>query len=81
MWPDGNYGKCCVEHDRAYFEGGTKACRLKADIDLFICVAQKQPINAAVMFIGVRLFGAPFWPISWRWNHGRPYKKSWRYDT
>ena len=41
MFPDGNYGDCCKEHDDVYFFGGAWQSRLQADTDLMSCVMQK----------------------------------------
>lgn len=81
LWPDGNYGKCCERHDKAYFKGGTQCDRLAADRSLRECVRMKgHPWIAQIMYIGVRLFGAPWFPSPYRWGKGRDYKCSWKYD-
>ncbi len=85
LWPDGNYYGCCVEHDRAYHAGGTRAQRLAADLELRRCVAARgHPILAKIMFRGVRLGGGPWLPnlrpfSRFRWGYGR---KTWSwYDA
>jgi len=74
LFPEGNWHECCVAHDYAYCEGGTRQDRKKADIQLMRCVALKgHPHIAYLMFLGVRLFGGPFFPTRFRWGFGRPY--------
>lgn len=73
-FPEGNWGGCCVEHDRDYWKGGTYEDRLAADRRLRECVEAKgHPVIAYLMYIGVRLFGAPHWPTPYRWG----YKYKW----
>lgn len=61
-WPEGVWHDCCVQHDIAYRAGGTWRDRRRADAALYRCVRSKgRPITAAVMFVGVRLFGLPAW--------------------
>ena len=65
---------CCKKHDYKYWMGGTKAERLKADLDLRNCVAAVgQPKIAKWMLRGVRAGGTPYLPTSFRWGYG------WRY--
>ena len=82
---------CCEDHDRAYWKGGEKSLRLKADIELMRCVAANgHPYWAKVMYLAVRLGGPywlPFpslrlvddhWKLSFmetRWGYGWPYPK------
>lgn len=71
MFPDGPWRACCVEHDRAYWLGGTRKHRKRADIKLMCCVAQQgHPFIGTLMYIGVRLCGWGFWPTPWRWGYG-----------
>jgi len=71
MFPDGDWGGCCVEHDKAYWEGGSYADRKKADIELMRCVAGKgRPWVAMLMYMGVRIGGCSLWPVPWRWGYG-----------
>lgn len=56
--PEGNWGECCVEHDKRYREGGWAIARLKADIELFLCIASNKNLFAATLyFTGVRFAG------------------------
>jgi len=62
----------CIEHDRAYWAGGTKQQRLEADRVLAASVARKgYPLIGALMYYAVRLGGVPWLPTSWRWGYGR----------
>ncbi len=74
-FPDGDYADCCVEHDKAYFAGGSWKMRWRADKKLYQCVAAKKGFRhkliAPVMWAGVRVFGAPFLPTEFRWGFGR----------
>ena len=67
MWPDGPWKGCCVSHDRWYWAGGSKEKRLHADMALRKCVSNRGwPIMAWVMYVGVRIFGGPYWPTPFR---------------
>ena len=71
LWRD-----CCVEHDKAYWAGGTFQQRLVADQALKSCVeAEGKPAIAMIMMLGVRLGGAPLLPTSFRWGYGWPYPR------
>jgi len=75
MFPDGKYRDCCVEHDRAYFSGGSWRMRWRADKKLFKCVAAKKgfehKIIAPLMWLGVRAGGVQWLPTRFRWGFGR----------
>lgn len=65
---------CCTDHDKAYWQGGTKQQRLDADLALQQCVADVgEPIIADLMLAGVRVGGSPYWPTQFRWGYGWPY--------
>ena len=72
---DGDYRNCCVEHDRAYFAGGTMRQRHKADLALYRCVAAngggRRKMLAGMMWIGARVGGLPLFPTPFRWGFGR----------
>lgn len=77
MFPDGDYGGCCVEHDRIYWYGGSAAERKAADLTLKHCVAAKgHPWLAPLMYLGVRIGGHHLWPTPWRWGFGWPWPQS-----
>ena len=66
--------RCCVEHDLAYWQGGTYDQRLHADRDLAQCVAATGEAKVAkLMLAGVRVGGSPLWPTAFRWGYGWPY--------
>lgn len=75
LFPDGDYRNCCIEHDKAYFFGGSWRERRRADNKLYKCVADikgfQHKIIAPVMWIGVRVGGVPFLPTPFRWCFGR----------
>ncbi len=81
MFPDGDWGGCCVEHDKHYWRGGDRQERLAADILLSVCVWKKTDsiVLAFLMFLGVRIGGMPYLPTPWRWGYGWKYKKSFLY--
>ena len=77
-FPDKDYVDCCVQHDLAYFKGGSWTARWRADGELRKCVAAKQgwwhkPVSI-LMWSGVRVFGVPFLPTKFRWGFGRDFK-------
>jgi hypothetical protein len=65
---------CCVEHDKAYWRGGTYEDRVVADKALRRCVESVgEPEIAALMLAGVRVGGSPYWPTEFRWGYGWPW--------
>jgi len=79
MFPDGTitqkslWRSCCIEHDKAYWQGGTFFERVKADKRLRDCVTEAgAPFVAEIMLGGVRIGGSPFWPTPYRWGYGWP---------
>lgn len=65
---------CCIEHDLAYWRGGYWKDRWDADAQLYICVREGgHPVWAALIWIGVRIGGPPFFPTPWRWGYGWEY--------
>ncbi len=75
MFPDGDYQRCCVQHDLAYFKGGSIGARRRADNRLFKCVRKtkgwQHRIIAPIMWLGVRVGGVSFLPTPFRWGFGR----------
>jgi hypothetical protein len=79
-FPDGTYEEkelwhsCCVEHDLAYWVGGSSDDREVADHELESCVeAVGKPTIAKLMLAGVRVGGTPWLPTRFRWAYGWPY--------
>ena len=71
LWQD-----CCVIHDIAYWQGGTKKQRTNADQILKNCVANHdQSAISKIMFLGVRIGGTPYLPTPYRWGFGWPYPR------
>ena len=79
MFPDGDYGDCCLAHDRDYFRGGTRAERKASDARLYRCVrskgGSKHKFIASIMWLGTRVFGAQCLPTSFRWGFGQRKKR------
>lgn len=69
---EGDWCDCCLQHDIAYWKGGTEADRLAADEALRLCVLDRtgDEILANLMFEGVRIGGNPFFPTWYRWGYG-----------
>ncbi len=71
--------RCCTDHDRAYWLGGTYDERLAADKQLRYCVAEAgNPAIAEIMLRGVRVGGSPWLPTSFRWGYGWPYGRGYQ---
>lgn len=82
-WPEGNildkdlWKECCYEHDLAYWLGGTRKERRKADEDLMKCVAKEgDPLNGALMWVGTRVGGRPYYPTPFRWGYGWSHERA-----
>lgn len=61
----------CVTHDRAYWQGGTKDARRRADRELLAgVVLNGHPVFGILMWLAVRIGGHPLLPLSWRWGYG-----------
>lgn len=85
LFPDGSrrdrqlWHDCCVVHDRAYWQGGTRAERRQADRALKQCVAAVgRPKTAKLMLAGVRVGGSPHFPTPFRWGYGWPFGRGYR---
>lgn len=73
---------CCVEHDKVYWAGGTRAERKAADTELMCCVARNgHPFVAFAMYCGVRIGGHPLLPLPWRWGYGWKYPHLYHRET
>lgn len=81
LFPDGNlkdrhlWCDCCFAHDIAYWRGGTREERLRADQMLKGCVQEKtgDKVLAETMFLGVRAGGSAAFPTWYRWGYGWSY--------
>jgi hypothetical protein len=85
VFPDGTPGQkelwrtCCVEHDRAYWQGGSRRERRVADKALQGCVEEVgAPKVAVLMKIGVWFGGSPYLPFHFRWGFGWPYSRGYK---
>lgn len=68
--------KCCIEHDVAYWQGGTSQQRQEADQQLGVCVGNKAAAALGVMMKwGVRLGGNGSLPLSWAWGYGWTFQR------
>lgn len=87
MSPDGvvalfstAYVSCCVQHDVAYWQGGTKAEKLSADLTLKECIKSKSnSFVAAIYYRGVRMGGGPELPTAYHWGYGWEKKRGYRH--
>jgi len=81
LFPDGTVGdrtkwcECCLQHDIAYWRGGTEQERKKADEVLRTCVFERtrDKALAETMYLGVRAGGHPVFPTWYRWGYGWSY--------
>lgn len=71
---------CCLEHDIAYWQGGTEAQRLEADLRLRDCVLTKtgDSVLAEAMYQGVRVGGSPWFYNWYRWGYGWGYERKYQ---
>lgn len=71
---------CCLEHDIAYWKGGTEAERLAADEALRDCVLKKtgDAKLAEAMYMGVRMGGSPYFKNWYRWGYGWSYTRKYQ---
>ena len=78
LFPDCDYGDCCIEHDNTYYFGGTSKERRRADVKLYRCVKAKKgfhhKIIAPLMYVGVRIGGVSWLPTPFRWGFGKKKK-------
>lgn len=88
VFPDGtlvykeSWLKCCIEHDKAYWQGGSYQQRQVADETLKFCVEKiGRPEIAKIMLNGVRVGGTPYLPTSFRWGYGWPYLRGYKVLT
>lgn len=71
VWVD-----CCIRHDTAYWMGGTREEKKKADEDLSSCIADLGYPKLGTMYKGfVREFGGPNSIHSYRWGFGWNQKR------
>ena len=69
--PDGSWQSCCVEHDMAYWCGGSAEERRVTDALFRACVTDHGGrALAALLYWSVRVSGNPWLPVYWRWGYG-----------
>lgn len=75
-----NWCECCLEHDIAYWQGGTREQRLEADRKLRDCVLGKtgNKALASAMYRGVRFGGSPYFYNWYRWGYGWSYDRKYQ---
>ncbi len=81
LFPDGTplqqelWCECCIAHDIAYWQGGSRKQKQAADQALRECVARRtgNGLLADAMYYGVSMGGSPVFPTWYRWGYG------WRY--
>lgn len=72
VWVD-----CCIRHDTAYWMGGSKEDKKKADEELKSCITGKGYPNIAKVYKSfVREFGGPNSTQTYRWSYGWNYKRN-----
>ena len=66
----------CVEHDYAYWSGGSAEDRKFADQVLRDKVTERgYSFIANCMYYAVRVGGVPWMPLPWRWGFGHKFYK------
>ena len=71
---------CCVEHDVAYWQGGTKKEREQADLKFRDCIEKRtgDEALALLMYEAVRAGGGPYFPTWYRWGYGWPQGRGYK---
>ena len=86
LFPDGSlissndWCHCCLEHDIAYWKGGTEAERLAADEALRdrVLASTGNAELAEAMYLDVRLGGSPYFKNWYRWGYGWSYERKYQ---
>jgi hypothetical protein len=81
MWMDGPplypnlWRHCCVAHDLAYWQGGTKEQRSMADNAIQACVLEAAESKGMANYMHgmIRWGGSPYWMSLYRWGYGWNY--------
>lgn len=72
--------QCCVEHDRAYYYGGSREQKLAADEKLKACVIDTLGgdlgaiLLGSAMRIAVHIGGQPYFATPYRWGYGADFR-------
>ena len=72
-WVDGSLRECCVDHDIAYWCGGSADQRREADERFRACAEERSPGQSGLVYYAVRIWGVPWLPTSWRWGYGHSF--------
>jgi hypothetical protein len=86
QFPDGTWTQqdlwcsCCITHDIAYWQGGSRKQKKQADQALRKCVLEKtgNQLLADTMYYGVTLGGSPIFPTWYRWGYGWYYGRGYQ---
>lgn len=81
MWIDGPptypnlWRHCCVLHDFAYWQGGSKEQRTIADNVIQACVLEAAESKGMANYMHgmIRWGGSPYWISLYRWGYGWDY--------
>lgn len=81
MWIDGPpqypnlWRHCCVQHDLAYWQGGSKEQRQAADKAIEVCVLEAADSKGLANYMHgmIRMGGSPYWLSTYRWGFGWNY--------
>lgn len=74
-----NYVSCCVDHDVAYWMGGTRQQKTAADDELEKCIAKKDLLKTSKVYkFFVQKFGGPDSSQTYRWGYGWNYRRPYR---
>ncbi|WP_413586908.1 hypothetical protein [Bdellovibrio sp. HCB274] len=71
--------ECCVQHDYAYWQGGTLKQKEAADLSLKSCIAEHSNENiGSIYYRAVNLGGGPQFNTPFRWGYGWPRNRGYR---
>jgi hypothetical protein len=71
---------CCIEHDRAYYYGGSREEKIAADLRLKECVADTVgnkltgELLGNAMRLAVHIGGQPYFSTPYRWGYGEDFR-------
>jgi hypothetical protein len=85
LFPDGNWGECCKDHDIDYWCGGSYLDRLRTDARLGRCVACQGPpvigqLLGVFLPLGAQVGGLSVLPTWFRWGYGHPSRLECHFD-
>ena len=85
MSPDGviigqtQFVHCCVEHDIAYWRGGSRQEKFEADQKLKQCIKEESnTFVAEIYYRGVRMGGLESLPTAFHWGYGWTKRRNYR---